>query len=110
MLVYGEAGAGKTVLCGSASEVEEMAPVLFIDVEAGTLSLRAFYPRVEVVRVESMADMNNVFMALRQGEGGYKTVVLDSLTEIQKFSMNDIMRNLVKQEPDRDPDIPSVRE
>jgi phage nucleotide-binding protein len=110
MLVYGDPGVGKTVLCGSAAEVPEMAPVLFIDVEGGTFSLRAFYPDIDVVRVESMKDMQKVYDELYRGTSEYKTVVLDSLTEIQKFSMGKIMEDVVAKEPDRDPDIPSVRE
>ena len=51
-----------------------------------------------------------VYDELRRGNSEYKTVVLDSLTEIQKFSMGQIMNEVVTASPDRDPDIPSVRE
>lgn len=110
MLVYGDPGVGKTWLGGSASDVEDMGPVLYIDVEGGTLTLREHFPLVDVVRVQSWSDMAKVYNALKKGEGGYRTVVLDSLTEIQKFSMETIMRDLVAAEPDRDPDVPGMRE
>ena len=109
-LFYGPPGVGKTVLAGSADAVPEMRPVLFIDVEGGTMSLRNFYPEVDVVRVQTWQDMQKVYDALYDGDHGYSTVVLDSLTEIQKFSMYNIMRALVRKEPDRDPDIPGMRE
>lgn len=109
-LVYGDPGVGKTVLAGSAATVEAMSPVLIIDIEGGTLSLRDRYPDVDVVRVTNMEEMGKLYDALRRGEGGYKTVVLDSLSEIQKFSMMWIMRGLVKDDPDRDPDVPGLRE
>jgi len=108
-IVYGDPGAGKTVLAGSADAVPEMRPVLFIDVEGGTFSLRDRYPDIHVVRVQSWDDMQNVYNALYKGTD-YNTVVLDSLTEIQKFSMYNIMKFLVKENPDRDPDVPSMRE
>ena len=110
MLVYGNPGAGKTVFSGSADAVPELRPVLFIDVEGGTLSLRDRYPDVDVVRVESWNDMQSVYDELYVMEHGYRTVVLDSLTEIQKFSMFNIMQQVLRENPDRDPEVPSIRE
>lgn len=109
-LVYGDPGVGKTILASSADAVPEMRPVIFIDVEGGTFSVRDRYPDVKVVRVQTWDDMQSVYDALFSGQHEYKTVVLDSLTEIQKFSMYNIMDFTVKRDPDRDPDIPSMRE
>jgi hypothetical protein len=110
LLIYGHSGAGKTRLAASACEVEAMSPVLVVDVEGGTFSIRDLYPQVDVVRVKSFADMQEIYEAIHDKKVPYKTVVLDSLTEMQKFSMSMIMRDLIRKEPDRDPDIPSVRE
>ncbi len=110
LLVYGNPGAGKTVLAGSADVVPELRPVLFLDVEGGTLSIRDRYPDVDVTRLQSWADMQRVYDALYKGEHEYQTVVLDSLTEMQKFSMYNIMRDVMKEHPDRDPEVPSIRE
>ena len=110
MLIYGDPGVGKTVLAGSAQACPDLAPVVFIDMEGGTLSLRKQYPNVEVVPVKSMDHMQRVYEELRRGNSGYKTVVLDSLTEIQKFSMYGIMDQVVKDNEDRDPDVPGLKE
>ena len=110
MLIYGDSGVGKTVLACSASGVPEMSPVLLIDMEGGTLSVRSRYSDVDLVRVKSMQQLQDVYDALRTGDTGYKTVIIDSLTEAQKFSMNDIMKGVVAENDDRDPDIPSMRE
>lgn len=110
ILIYGDPGAGKTVLAGSADLVPEMRPVLFLDVEAGTESLRNTYPGVDIVRVTSWQDVQNVYNELYNGGHGYNTVVLDSLTEIQKFSMYQIMVDLVQRKSDADPDVPGMRE
>lgn len=110
MLVYGFPGVGKTVLAGSASEVEEMSPVLIIDIEGGTMSLRERYPDVQRVRIKSWKEMVLLYNALFDKEIAYRTIVLDSLTEIQKFSMAQIMKDVIKKDSSRDPDIPSVRE
>lgn len=110
VLDYGDSGVGKTMLAGSASQVPEMSPVLFVDIEGGTFSLRTEYPDIDIVRVQNWQQMQGLYNELFKNEHGYRTVVLDSLTEIQKFSMYGIMKELVAKEPDRDPDIPSVRE
>jgi phage nucleotide-binding protein len=110
LLVYGNPGVGKTVLAGSADAVPELRPVLILDVEGGTFSIRERYPDVDVIRVQTWPDMQKVYDALYKGEHDYQTVVLDSLTEIQKFSMYRIMASVLQEHPDRDPEVPSIRE
>lgn len=110
IFLYGDPGAGKTVLAGSADEVPEMHPVLFVDVEGGSFSLRSFYPGVELVRVTSLQELVEVYKTLALMEHGYKTVVLDSISEINKMIMTDIMREVVSEDEERDPDVPSIRE
>lgn len=110
MLVYGKAGVGKTMLAGSAYGVREMQRVLLVDIEGGALTLRKPYPNIEQVRVESWSDMQKVYDALFAGGHGYKTVILDSVTEIQKMNMDSIMRALVEKADERDMDVPSLRE
>lgn len=111
ILIYGDSGVGKTVLAGSADQVPSMRPVLVVDMEAGTESLRYTYPEVDIVRPTNWAQMNEVYEALWSGNHGYKTVVLDSLTEIQKFNMYSILQRLVREvDPERDPDVPGMYE
>jgi hypothetical protein len=87
-----------------------MRPVLFVDIEGGTESLRSMYPDVEVIRVQKWKEMQAVYDELHEGKHGFRTVVLDSLTEIQKFSMYNIMKDLLERKEDADPDIPGMRE
>lgn len=110
LLVYGDSGVGKTVLAGSADEVPDLNPVLFVDIEGGTLSLSNRFPEVDAVRVDTWQKMQEVYDRLRQQPDRYRTVVLDSLTEIQKFAMDNIMSDLLREFPDRDPDVPGLRE
>lgn len=111
ILIYGEPGVGKTVLAGSASAVEAMSPVLLIDVEGGSLSLRERYPTIDVARVESYQQVRELGAHLRKEKGaGYKTVILDSLSETTKISMVTIMEAVVLENPDRDKDVPAIRD
>jgi hypothetical protein len=110
MMIYGESGTGKTTLAGSADAVPMMRPVLVVDIEGGTESLRHAYPEVELVRVKTWKEMQGLYNVLYDGNSGFQTVVLDSLTEIQKFNMDQVMIELMGNRPDLDPDIPGMRE
>jgi phage nucleotide-binding protein len=109
MLIYGDWGVGKTMLAGQSDDVPEMRKVLFIDLEAGTASLRD-YPNIDVVRVTSWPQMQEVYDHLRTGQHPYQTIVLDSLTEIQKFNQDEVMRLLILKDASRDPDILGLQE
>jgi hypothetical protein len=110
MLIYGDSGVGKTSLAGSADAVADLRPCLMIDMEGGTESLVRTYPNVEQVRVTSWDEMQQVYDELLRGKHGYATVLIDSLTEIQKFNMYNIMEELVADKPEREIDVPSMRE
>jgi phage nucleotide-binding protein len=110
LLVYGEPGIGKTILLGSADDVPEMRPVLIMDVEGGTFSLRDRNPDVDIVRVTTWKEVQDVYDELQAGRTTYRTVVLDSLTEIQKFSMYQIMIDTKIRKPEADPDVPSMHD
>ena len=109
ILIYGEPGVGKTVLSGSASDVKDMAPVLLLDIEGGTMSLNDSYKNVDVIRIRKWVDLQKVYNQLYSGEHEYKTVVMDSLSEAQKLSMTDIMAKAVKDDPTLDRDVPTMR-
>jgi hypothetical protein len=109
MLIYGEPGAGKTWLCGSAQLSEYTKPTLFIDVEGGVTTVR-HWGDIDVVQVRTLEQLNEVHGALaRDMDSHYKTVIIDSLTELQKLDMSNIMLERWKDKPDRiDRDVPDM--
>ena len=77
VLVYAESGAGKTVLCATAPR-----PII-LSAESGLLSLKAF--KIPVIKIVTLADMEEAYnwiKAGKQGASDFKTVCLDSITEM----------------------------
>jgi len=105
-LIFADPGAGKTWLTGSASVVEEMSPVLLLDIDGGDLTLFRTFPDVEVVRVKDWKSMQSLYKDLRKGDFEYKTFGVDSLTELQKFNMDQLMFEAWKADHDKDRDKP----
>jgi phage nucleotide-binding protein len=111
-LIYGNPGAGKTYFIGTAADIEATSPVLLIDVEGGVMTLR-HRQDVDVVQVRTMKQLEDVVIALqKQGDDlYYKTVGLDSLTELQKLDMRTVMKEQFNKRPDStDIYVPSQRE
>jgi hypothetical protein len=92
LLVYGPIGSGKTYFCGSALDVPEMQPVLFVDVDGGLETikdkLKAHYDPRLVLQLRDMADVRFMFEAMFNPKTPYKTVILDGLTELHALLMS----------------------
>lgn len=87
-LIHGPQGSGKTTL---ASTLAEFGPLLFIDLigEHGTQSFRGapYESNIDVIRPKSVTALDDVFWQLAEGGHKYKSVVVDSLTSVQKMTM-----------------------
>ena len=118
-LIYGPYGGGKTTLAAQAQDVPAMQDVLFLDTEAGSRSIRN-REDIDLVTITSYATFAEAFKFLRlhcrlRDEGNevllaklesmfkqvpvkeikrpkhYNTVIIDTLTEVQKLSMYRIL-------------------
>lgn len=83
LLVYGEAGVGKTTLCGTAPRP------LIVSAEGGMMALAN--KSLPVVEIETREDCNEIYDYLTIGEGKtkYDTVCFDSLSEIAEVLLAD---------------------
>ena len=79
ILLYGDAGRGKTWLAASAAEVEAMSPVLLIDVEGGASAIARDFKDVDVINVETHEQLDKVTNDLLSIKHKYKTVIIDTL-------------------------------
>lgn len=87
-LIHGPQGSGKSTL---ASTIAEVGKTLFVDFtgEKGVRSFQGapYAGNIEVARPSSITALDDLFWALNAGGHGYKAVVLDSLTAVQKMTM-----------------------
>lgn len=88
VLLHGPQGGGKTTL---ASTIAQAGPTLFIDLSAER-GLRSFQgapwaSNVSIVRPQSVTDLDDIYWALAKGGHGFKAVVIDSVTAVQKMTM-----------------------
>lgn len=135
MVLYGEYGVGKTWLAATAEDVPSMRDVLYIDAESGDLTLQD-RSGIDVVRIGNFSTMARVFEflqkhcdardrhdtdklleldeLLREGEPRvrrYKTVIVDSLTEVFKYCMYQLTGTVIgKGSLDMEPDQPGFSE
>lgn len=111
ILVYGEPGIGKTWFAGTALDEPELCRVLYIDCEAGVITLRR-RKELEVISLRTGTELRKI-RALLHKDGGktYKTVVIDTITELQRIDMEGIMESTPAVQAGRqDPDVPGKRE
>jgi hypothetical protein len=76
VVLYGPPGSGKTTMGATFPDV------LFLSAESGLLSVRD--KAIDVWTINEWEDLEEAFAYLRKGDHAYKSVVLDSLTEVQK--------------------------
>ncbi len=115
-IIYGQWGAGKTTLGATADEITSLRDVLFINAEAGALSLRKRFPHLDSIPISNFTqfsriheylglhckarDANDIITLTRlesivrgvdpatiKTPKKYRTVVIDSLSEIQRYAM-----------------------
>ena len=121
MLVYGRAGAGKTVLAASSVDVPSMKNVLMISAEGGEMSIYGTdrvkeADGVDIIRVTNFKEMASIKDWLKAhcvhriaknddklqelqdmvfGEGlplrRYHTIIVDSLSEVEAYNMYDLL-------------------
>jgi len=117
ILVYGVPGCGKTHFLGTAADDPRTSPVLVLDVEGGLRTLRKFPNKhnIERIVVRSLRDIdekyNMLYHSIAEGRFPYKTIGIDSGTELADLDMRLVMADAYQRNPDKvNIDVPSPRE
>lgn len=87
-LIFGPYGSGKTHFLGTAQLDERTYPAIYLDFEGGESTLAGL--DIDMVKIRTWEDFNEVYSALSEGQGGYRTILLDSLSETHIFALMDI--------------------
>lgn len=97
ILIYGEAGTGKTVFASTAPR-----PILWLEAEGGTASI-GDKKGIDIARVTGLDSYREALTFLQSKDGKkYKTVVIDSFSETQAAVLKDIMQHVKASDPSRD--------
>jgi phage nucleotide-binding protein len=80
-LIYGESGAGKTVLGSTLPQ-----PILFLDAERGMLSVKG--KNLDAVTINSVQAVGEAYSKLLT-DNHYKSIVIDSLSELADLVLLD---------------------
>jgi len=105
MLIYGDSGVGKTVLCGTGEKS------LIIGLESGVISAGRQRSTADVWPVETWQDVEDCYQYLRGTPNhGYGWVHIDSITDMQEKMLRHILDTAIEENKSRDPDIPAIQD
>ena len=92
ILIYGDPGAGKTYLAGTAQDVPSMADVHVFNIDGGIMTL-ANRGDIHATDVHSVDDLEQELFKLVNKDDKYKTtktVVIDNITELQTLALESL--------------------
>jgi hypothetical protein len=93
--IYGRAGSGKTTLASTFPK-----PMLLLDIrDKGTDSI-SDVKGIDVLPIEALEDIEDIYYYLRENPKKYKTLVFDTVTEMQKIVMKSVVLSKSKKKVD----------
>lgn len=98
VMIWGPPGVGKTVLAATCADHPDLGPALVLNIEGGLLSLGT-RKNVHKVDIHSFEELEAYFWKIStkvKPYDIYKTVILDSVTEVQTLSLLGITTNEVE--------------
>lgn len=125
MIVYSPPGHGKTTLLGTAAGDPRLSPMLLIEFEGGTRSIRSKVkkisidqlgkekPKIDVihtVEIRTWGDFDLVYDFLLTDANPYRSIGLDSLSEMNYLNMQTVLIDAGTQDKNRDLDVPEQRD
>jgi len=112
MMVYGGFGTGKTWFAGTSAQEKKLGPVLLVDCDGGSRTLKGKqqFKGIKIVRMLDFRGFNEVYRMLDENPAAFGTIIIDNLNEVHNMAMALQMREVVKKHADREEEVPSQRE
>ncbi len=132
-VLYGESGSGKTPFSATLQECPATSPCLFLDVDMGAMSINV-NPSPTVLEIDTWGKLQKVYGLLKKATGGeevrweelakyiseqmhedvpvlqYKSVVIDSGTELEYVCRQLVITEESAKKPEHDPEAPEQRD
>lgn len=114
LMLYGPPGIGKTWLAGTSQAVPMLRPVLLIDNDGGSKTVRGKkqFSGIDIIRVWKFEALNKIyeFVSDPDAKKQYKTIIIDNLGALHTLAMEAEMERVCLQDSTREPNVPSQRE
>lgn len=88
-LIFADHGKGKTFFLGTAQNDERTFPMALLDFEGNTETLAGL--DIDVYPVRSWQDFREVYQILNKNVEGYKSIGIDSITEVNQWALMEVM-------------------
>jgi AAA domain-containing protein len=89
--IYGKSGTGKTTFSSTC-----LKPILILDVrDQGTDSI-ADHEDIDMKEIETWDDFEEIYYFLKENPKRYKTVVIDTITQLQQMCLEHVMKDKKK--------------
>lgn len=108
-LLYGASRSGKTTLVGTAGADERTGPMLLLDFEGGASSVMG-QQNVQVVSMRDWHDFNDAYEYLSSGQHPFKSVAVDSISELHMFTVLDIVEKEAAANSRRNEDTAEIQD